>query len=1064
MPCYEHLFLSRKWTHSFFLTLVLAFCCLSALSQNTTIKGKVLDENNTPLQGVTVLIKGTNKGVTTNLDGVFSLKVSPTTDTLVFKSVGYQSIEKAPGGKVPMTVTMATSASELNEVVVIGYGTQKKGDLTGAISTLSKKDIQNLPVRSAQEALQGKVPGVMVTQSSGSPGSLGVVHIRGIGSINGSNNPLYIVDGLPQTSVGWLNPNDIESMNVLKDASAAAIYGARASNGVVIITTRSGSNTNGTIRVNLDAYTGLQSPWKRPHMLNAQEFIDYKIRAAQAAGAPVPSEFATQTNIDSVLAFVKANTGSINGTDWWKEIMNDNAMVQSYNIGLSGGTEKLTLGSSIGYMNQQGIVAGSDYKRISWHNNAGVKISPRVKLTSNFSLIYENRKNVDENNPYTGTVFTAMAADPITPVYRNNLKNVPSFYRKIMDGYQANNPFSQYAGILYSNKVNPVGEIYRMQQSVWEGIGIKGGAALDIKIIDPLTFRSNFSMDLNRSISKGFTPEYYLNPNDFENLNTISNNSTWSNYFVWENTLNYDQTWGKHHLTVLGGTSAELTKGLTYAASIQNILNNDEDMRIINAGTQNPGASGYKYSTSLQSFFGRVTYSFKDRYFFVANIRRDGSSNFSDEYQWGTFPSVSGAWRFSQEAFIKKANLNWLSNGKLRVSYGEIGNQNIASGAYLSTYGNTSRYLFGNSNTAYLGAGRTAVGNPALQWETSKQTDIGLDLSFLKDKLSVTIDYFHKKVENMLLTLPLPTTLGYPNFPWSNAGSMLNKGWEFSVSHQNNIGSRFKYDIAANISTFRNKVLSMGGGEPIYSTGHLGEVLTQTAEGKPVGIYYGWLTDGIFQTQEEVDNSAQKGLSSPGDIRFKDVNGTDENGNITPGADGVLNAADRIEIGNPWPDFIYGLTLNASYGRFDLSAFFQGSQGNDVMNILRYDIASGTGWYNAPKGFLDKAWDGAGSTNKYYKISQNAALNTNVSSYYVEDGSYLRLKNIQIGYTVPTPWLSKNPGADLHFYVAAQNLWTLTNYSGLDPEIGSEDPKLNGIDQGYYPQARIFMVGINAQF
>lgn len=1034
----------------------------TATAQTKMIEGKVFDLTRTALPGATVIVKGTTTGVVTDSAGNFSLQIQPG-DTLQFRSVGFDSQEIVPKGTGSLSVIMHPASSGLNEVVVVGYGTQKKTDLTGAITTVDSKDIRNLPVRSAQEALQGKAAGVLVTQSSGSPGSLGVVHIRGIGSINGSNDPLYVVDGLPQTSVGWLNPEDIKSMSILKDASAAAIYGARASNGVVIITTKKGLNTHGAIQVSLDAYYGVQSPWKRPHMLDAQQFIDYKVRAAKAAGAPIPLEFSNQQNIDSVLAFVKANTGSATGTDWWKEITDQNAPIQSYNIGLSGGTDKLTIGSSLGYMDQQGIVSGSDYDRISWHNNADIHISPRVNFTTNFSLIYESRKNIDENNPYTGTVFTAMAADPITPVYRNNLKDVPSFYSRIMDGYEADNPFSQYAGILYTNKVNPVDEIKRMQQSKWEGIGIKGGGAIDVKIIDPLTFRSDFSMDLNRSISKGFSPEYYLNPNDFATLNTVSNSSTWSNYFVWENTLTYDQIWGKHHLVLLGGTSAELTKGLTYAASIQNIVNNDPSMRIINAGTENPGASGYTYSNSLQSYFGRINYSYEDKYIVVANIRRDGSSNFAHQHQWGTFPSVSAAWRFSQESFLQHADLSWLDDAKLRASYGTIGNQNIGSGAYISTYGNTARYLFGDDNTAYLGAGRTSVGNPALQWETSKQADIGLESTLFKGKLNFVVDYFNKKVENMLLMLPLPTTMGYPNFPWTNAGSMVNKGWEFTVTHQNHVGA-FQYDITANLSTFRNKILSMGGGEPIYSTGHLGEVLTETAIGQPIGIYYGWRTDGIFQTQADVDKSPQKGQSSPGDLRFKDINGTDANGNTVSGPDGVLNAADRTMIGNPWPDFTYGLTLNAAYMRFDISVFFQGSQGNDVMNILRYDIESGTGWYNAPKGFLEEAWNGAGSTNKYYKISQNAALNTNVSSYYVEDGSYLRLKNIQLGYNFPETWLTKSRISQLRIYVAAQNLLTITGYSGLDPEIGSEDPKLNGIDQGYYPQSRTIMVGVNAKF
>lgn len=1025
------------------------------------VTGQVTDSTGKPLPGVTIQVKGTSTGTVTNVQGRFSLEADGDA-VLVVSYLGYASKVIPVDGKESFNIALSSTATGLDQLIVVGYGTTKKKDLTGAISTISNKDINNLPVRSAQEAMQGKIPGVLVTQSSGSPGSLGVVHIRGIGSINGSNSPLYVVDGLPQNSIGWLNPNVIETISVLKDASSTAIYGARASNGVVIITTKKGSE-NQPIKVSFDAYYGIQSPWKRPHMLNAREFIEYKIRAAKAAGAPVSPEFSSQENIKKIMDFVEANTGSRNGTDWWKEVTHYNAPIQSYNIGITGGSEKLTIASSLSYMDQEGIIIGTNYSRLSWNNNIGIDISSNVKLSSNFSLIYEDRMNTGEQNPWTGTVFLAMAVDPITPVYRSNLKNLPSFYNRIMDGYEASNPFSQYAGVLYTNKLNPVAQIDRLRQNVWEGIGIKGGMTLDVEVTDPLSFRSNFSVDIERGISKGFTPSYYLNPNDYSTLNTVSNNSSWSNYFVWDNILTYDKLWGNSHLTVMGGTSTELTKGLTYAASIQDIVNNDEDMRIINAGTQNPGASGYKYSSSLLSFFGRVNYAYKDKYIVTANIRRDGSSNFGKGHEWGTFPSLAAAWRFSNERFIQDAGLPWLEDAKLRVSYGLVGNQNVGSGAYLSTYGNTSRYLFGNVNSPYLGAGRTSVGNSILQWETSKQLDLGLESTMFNGKLSFVIDYFHKKVENMLLQLPLPTTLGYPNFPWVNAGSMVNKGWEFLITHQNKIGG-FKYSITGNVSTFHNKVTSLGGGGAIYTTAHLGEVLTSTQVGKPVGFYFGWLSDGIFQTKKAVNKSPQKGLSTPGDIRFKDINGTDASGNVISGPDGILNSADRVLIGNPWPDFIYGLTLNGMYKNFDVSIFFQGSQGNDVMDILRYDIESGTGWYNAPKGFLEKSWDGPGSTNKYYKISENAALNTHVSSYYVEDGSYLRLKNLQVGYSFAKSLLKDVGISQLRIYIASQNLFTITKYSGLDPEIGASDPKLRGIDQGYYPQARTFMFGINAQF
>ena len=1026
------------------------------------IHGTVVDSaTDNPLIGVTIRVRGGTMGTTTDVDGHFSLNV-PNNTVLEVSFLGYTSKEILVNGESSIKIILSATTTGLNQLVVIGYGTQKEKDLTGAISTITNRDIQNLPVRSAQEAMQGKVPGVLVTASSGSPGSLGVVHIRGIGSINGSNSPLYVVDGLPQNNVGWLDPNDIETMSVLKDASSTAIYGARASNGVIIITTKK-AKLDQPIKVSLDAYFGIQSPWKRPHMLNATGFINYKSLAAQNAGASVPVEFSTPGNIQEVLDFVKANTGSVNGTDWWKEVTHYNAPIQNYNVGITGGSKNVSVASSIGYMKDAGIILGTDYRRILWHNNIGINVSPRVTLSSNFSIVYEKMQTTGEQNPWTGTVFLAQAVDPITPVYRNNLKNVPSFYSSIMKGYEPDNPFSQYAGVLYTNKLNPVAQIARMEQNTTSNLGIKAGAALKVKIINPLTFQSSLSMDLERDISNGFYPSYFLNPNDFANLSTVSNYLSSSDYFVWDNILTYDQQWGDSHLTVMGGTSTELTNGTAFGASMQGTVNNSVNMRIINAGTTNPGASGYRYSTALLSFFGRVNYTYKDRYILTANVRRDGSSSFGQGHEWGTFPSVSAAWRFSKESFIQNAaGLSWLNDGKFRVSYGLVGNQNVGSGAYLTTYGNTSRYLFGDVNSPSLGGGRSSVGNSLLQWETSKQLDIGLDATLFNGKLSFAADYFKKNINNMLLQLPLPSTLGFPNSPWSNVGSMYNKGWELSVTHQNHIGE-FNYSITGNISTARNKVTSLGGGGSIFTPAHLGEDITITEVGEPVGSYYGWVADGIFQNQAEIDKSAQKGQASPGDIKFKDLNG-----------DGVINADDRMIIGNPWPTFTYGLTLTGDYKNFDLSVFFQGIEGNNDMDILRYDIESGTGWYNAPVNFIKESWHGEGTTNKYYKISQITGINQNVSSYYVENGSYLRLKNVQVGYNFSRPGLKKMGILQLRLYIASQNLLTFTRYSGLDPEIGSTgngggapivgDPKLQGIDQGVYPQPRTFMVGINAQF
>ena len=1047
----KKIFTSKKNLLCFVLTFLIILGHQDMMAQTQRISGNVTDLRGESLPGVIVSVKGTEKAVSTDLNGNFQIQITPDGNILLFRMLGFQTKEVVVNGIQNLKIVLEESNSQLQEVVVVGYGSVTKKEITGAVSVVSANQINNMPVRSAADILQGKAAGVTVSQSSGSPGSLSVVRIRGIGSINGSTDPLYIVDGLPQNDINFLNPNDIETIAVHKDASVAAIYGSRASNGVIIVTTKTGSK-NDKVTFSYDNYSGFQSPWKRPEMLNAQEFITYKKLAATNAEATLQLDFSSQARIDSILRFVTSNSGQ-SGTDWWKEITRYNALMQNHNLSVSGGNKTVSFLSSLAYLDQKGIIQGSDYERISWRNNLNSQVGKNIKINSNFGLIYENRRTIDENNPFTGTIFSAMTADPVTPVYRNNLQNLPSFLAGINTGYEPNNPFSQYSGLLYSNKRNPVAQIERLSQNKADLITMKGGLSAEVKIIKSLTLQSRVGMDLTRALSDGFIPQYSLNSFDNSTYNTVSNYSYNSNYFVLENTVNYDQSWGKYRATVLGGVSGELTKVSQFGAAIQGLVNNDPDMRILNGGTINPGVVGYPYSNAISSVFGRVGFDYASKYIIAGNIRRDGSSRFAQGYQWGTFPSVSAAWRFTEESFFNEKLKNWFSDGKLRASYGQIGNQNIGGGAYLSTYGNTfGRYIFGTDATPVVGAGRTSSGNPVLRWETSTQLDIGLDLTFFNGKLNVIADYFDKKIDNMLLIVPLPSTLGYPNSPYSNAGNMQNKGWEFELAYKNTAGE-FSYGINGNISAYQNKVTKLGNGEPIFSTAHLGEVITKTEVGMPVGYYYGFLTNGIFQNAKQVEDSPQREVSSPGDVRFKDING-----------DGVLDASDRTKIGNPWPDFVYGLTANTAYKGFDLNLFFQGTQGNDVMNIQRYDTESGTGYYNATKGFLDKAWKGEGSSDQFHKISQNQGLNNSVSDYFVENGSYLRLKNLQLGYTFSNKYLQRAQLNNIRVFVGGQNLLTITGYSGLDPEIGASDPKLTGIDQGYYPQARTFMLGINAKF
>lgn len=1038
------------------LTALLAVFVLAPVwAQNSgrIISGKVVDESGEPLAGAVVMINGdSSSAVGTDIDGKFSIAATSGKNVLTVSMIGFRtaSVDAVPGQSIEIVALQ--DSYELEGVVFTGYSAIAKKDMTGAVGVVGGKELKAMPVTSVNDVLQGKVAGLTITSTSGTPGAGSVARIRGIGSITGSTSPLYIVDGLPQNGIDYLNPNDIESIAVHKDASVAAIYGSRGANGIIVVTTKNGQNSE-RMSVAYDGYAAWQSPWKRPYMLNAEQYIQYKNLAADNAGQERIPAFATQERIDAVLNFVRKNTGE-NGTDWWNEIINRNAFMQNHNVSLSGGSKNVGIMSSLAYTGQDGIVKGTMYQRISWRNNFNAKISKRISLKGNFSIINEKRHLADENNPFTGTIFTAMGADPITPVFRNNLVEVPALLSQIMDGYEADNLYSQYSGILFSNKRNPVAQIQRMRQSTYDYLYIMGGADLEIKFCDFLKFDSRFGMNLSRSAVDGFQPKYRLNANDYTNESSVTANTSRSDYYVWEQLLSYEQSTGKFKWGALLGTSAELTNGSFVDASVEGLPDNNPDMAVMAAGTINAKVGGYPYSSSLLSFFGGVNFDYGSKYLVSANLRYDGSSKFAKGHKWGLFPSVSAAWRFSGEEFMKSAG-SWLSDGKIRASYGHIGNQNIGGGAYMSTWGSTiyDRYNFGSPSTAVIGAGVTSVGNPELMWETSRQFDVGLDLSFFNNSLDFVVDYFVKNIDNMLMQEPQPTTLGLISYPYANVGSMKNEGWEFGINYRKGFGDWF-LTASANISTYRNKVKSLGNGDAIYGYAYNKNAVTKTEVGKPVGYFYGYVTNGIFQNAEQVEGSPQRETAVPGDVRYKDLNNDD-----------VIDDKDRTMIGSPWPDFVYGITLGAAWKGFDFNLFIQGSQGNDVMNMTLLDFESGTGYMNARSDYLSRAWSGEGSTDRYHRISARQEGNLLVSDYFLEDGSYARIKNVQLGYDFCNRVIKKNKIiSQCRLYLSAQNLFTFTNYSGLDPEIGSSNATVNGIDSGFYPQARVWTVGLNLKF
>lgn len=1022
---------------------------ISYLIIQQSIQGNVLDQYGQALSAATLRILGKNISSTTNENGEFRLSPISLGDRIEISLLGYEKKTFTIESYNAITITLTPEESNIDEVVVVGYGTQLKRDLTGAIDQVSGKDLKNMPVRNATEALQGQSAGVQITSTGGSPGTPPAVRIRGIGTVN-DNNPLYVVDGLPQSDIGWLNPNDILSMEVLKDASATAIYGSRAANGVIMVTTQKGTVQGDQLHttIGLDAYWGFQNPVKIYDMMNASEFMDYKNLANTNAGL---APYFTEQNKQEVLKFLRSNTGSEEGTNWWKEIKQKDALVQNYDFSIAGGVNNLSYRTSIGYMDQKGIIQGSDYDRISFRTNIENKVRAWLKFAANIGVVSEGRGNVLEGSPGFNTAFIAFVADPISPVYRTNLKDIPSFLQDalFLDRIDPNNSWSFYSPILMTNKENPVAQTEIYKNNRWTGKAIKGGGSVDIAFTDNLTFRSNIGVDLATGVSNSFSPKYYLNGNQFNSEATVGAYNSKTDYYLWENTLNFDKKWVDHHFTALIGTTAEQWKSESSGASRQGYVSNASSQWIIDAGAMNPQASGSKWEGALNSYLSRLFYSYKNRYMLTANLRYDGSSNFGEDKKWGTFPSISAGWNFSEEDFLKGSK--FLNKGKLRASWGAIGNQNISRGAYLTTYsGNQGYYYFGNYNPQLIG-GSNYIGNSQIQWERTEQLDIGLDLSFFQHKLDFNVDFYKKNTKGMLLNVPLPNYLGYTNSPWSNAGSVENKGFEFSLKFQDRAGE-FGYYIAANAATLKNKVLSLGGGEPIPGGGWISYTTTLTEEYMPIGYFYGFKTDGIFQNQQEVDSYVQTG-AAPGDLRFVDVN-----------KDGVINANDRTYLGDPFPNVTYGLTFGGDYKNFDFKILAQGSVGNEIMNIAKIDMKSGVGWYNAPKELLHEAWSSTNPSQTQFKISASNQNNLQISDWLVEDGSYLRIKSIQVGYTLPQRYTQAIRLQNLRFWAGAYNLFTFTKYSGLDPEIGSSSPLSMGVDQAYYPIAKSWMLGLNLSF
>lgn len=1004
-----------------YLFLLLSFFTLSLYAQQVKLTGNVTSASDKePMIGVTIMVKGTPTGTVTDFDGNYSLEV-PSNSTIVFSMIGYKTQEIKVNNRTRINVSMTEDVEALDEIVVIGYGAVKKSDLTSSISTVKGEDLKSMASGNAMTSLQGKVNGVQVTNAGG-PGATPRVIIRGITTVNGSD-PLYVVDGMPVgTNINFLNQEDIESMEVLKDASAAAIYGTRGSNGVILITTKKGKE--GKTQFQFNTSIGFLT-LSKPDVAGASEYEKvFKTRYINDGNQPVWNG--------------KDNYTDAEGTDWWDETVKKVATMQSYNLSFQGGSEKIVYSGSIGYFRQNSHYDYGYWDKLTARFNTEYRFNKIVKAGMDFSPKLERWDDTPN------LLNDAMRMDPTTPVMRP-------------EEDWTDNEYDNYSRSHNSQVWNPVGSVARMDKSSDE-YGLLMNPYINIEPIKGLTIRSQFGVNARFRISDKFEPKFFIDNLEQKEQSYVERKTEdWIDW-NWTNTINYMTTLDKHNINIMGGYTMEKFSKYWVMGSRDNTPSNLDELHYVNAGTMNQKSEGTNEYTTLISYLARAMYNYDNRYYLTASIRVDGSSKFPTGSKYATFPAVSGAWRITGEPFMQDQQL--FSNLKLRAGWGRVGNQNIDSNAYLTLVG-SSDYVIGGDRI--LGTSVSSIGNPNLKWETVEDINIGFDMGLLNGRLNITADWFQKKSTDMLLKKDNMLILGYPMWNgqmWTNIGKMKATGWEFSANWNDKIND-FGYELGINLSSVKNKTEKLVTDTPLLSGSFNGDFITRTEEGGEVSRFYGYVADGIFQNQTEVNaHTSEKGdllqpSAVPGDIRFKDLNN-----------DGVLDEKDKKYIGNAFPDLMIGFNTHFSYKNWDLIANFYGTIGNDIYNKTM-EMYSGTGGSNVYAGTLDKAWHGEGTSNNIPRLSVNDANNNykRVSSFFVEDGSYFRCKLLQIGYTLPKSF-SRYVGVRVS--LSAQNLFTITNYSGMDPERAalSGDAGIieTGIDGVGYPNPRTFLVGLNLTF
>lgn len=996
------------------LLLLLTFLATPSLmmSQEVKIKlsGKVLDETSKPLPGATVLIKNTNLSTITDFDGAFSLMVTDKNPLLIISYMGYKSKEVKASGKDFLEINLQQESNILNDVVVIGYGQVKSKDLTGSISTIKLADLSKQPVANVGEAIQGRAAGVQVI-TTGQPGSNPIFRIRGTGTI-GNNDPLIVVDGMPLTGgLNQINMNDVESMQILKDASSTAIYGARGANGVVIITTKRGSI--GKSSLTFDVSTATSEATDMVHVLNASQFASLHNDILNNAGLSPNPDFQNPSSLGK-------------GTDWVNAYFNA-GLQNNYTLAYTTGNEKSKVYTSVNVFDQKGIILNTDYKRYVLQFNSDTKISDNLKFGNSLKLNHDIKTQGDVN------IGNALLSLPTQPIYREN--------------GDFSGPIGQP---LYSGNLdNPIGKATIVDNTT-KGYNIQGNIFGELTFLRNFKFKTILGAEANFWKTRTWVPSYAwdtnIGPNAF-----LSESSNQAITLLWDNTLTFQKKFDNGiNLTAVVGTSAQENKFEYISGSIQNFAS--ENTQTLNNGIDQATLHGSGSEWAIFSTFARGSFDYKNRYYLTATVRRDGSSRFGQGNKYGTFPSGSLAWRVSNEEFFKSKAINDL---KLRLGYGITGNQEIGNYSFSSNY---NTYLY-NFNGSFVSAAiPTVLPNSNVKWEAQEQYNIGLDATLFDDRVNVTLDAYVKNTNDMLVPQSVPVTSGYSDIyvPYINAGKIQNKGIELVVNTKNIKKEKFSWTSDFVFSMNRNKVIDLNGDAPLI-TGGLGLNLNaaRIQEGYPINVFYGFVQNGIFQTQTEIDNHAvqvqgtsSSNSTSPGDIKFKDLNN-----------DGLITDADRTFIGNPNPNFSASLNNTISYGNLSLSVYLQGVNGNDIFNVTKLQGESMSITTNQSAAVLNR-WTAPGTSNTIPRAVYGDPNNNNRgSSRYIEDGSYMRIKNVTLSYNIPVNLLSKKIFDYAKIYMSGQNLFTFTKYTGFDPEVPT-----NGIDNNIYPLTRTLSLGLNVGF